>query len=116
MPEITRAISIRQPYVEQILRGEKKFEYRNNPTRIRERIYLYASAKPADNPDAWRKVRAQPGDLPTGVILGSVEVTGCEWDDENACYAFALRNPQRLANPLTPTNQPQPVFWRPQFK
>jgi predicted transcriptional regulator len=40
-----RAISIRQPWVELILRGVKKKEYRSQPTNIRERVYLYASAK-----------------------------------------------------------------------
>lgn len=38
-----RAISIRQPYVEDILRGKKKYEYRSRPTQIRGRVYLYAS-------------------------------------------------------------------------
>jgi hypothetical protein len=115
MPGISRAISIRQPFVEQILRGDKRFEYRSQLTRIRERVYLYASAKPVDRAEEWRSVKAKPGDLPTGVIVGSVEITGCEWNDERELYAFALSRPQRLASPLTPTNQPQPVFWRPQF-
>ena len=116
MPEIIRAISIRQPLVEQILRGQKKFEYRSMNTKIRERVYLYASAKPFEDPDMWRKMKAQPGDLPTGVIVGSVEITDCQWDDENDCYAYTLANPQRLSSHLQATNQPQPVFWRPQFK
>jgi len=30
-----RALSIRQPYAEQILRGIKRFEYRSRPTAIR---------------------------------------------------------------------------------
>ncbi|PYQ88659.1 MAG: hypothetical protein DMG02_17325 [Acidobacteria bacterium] len=33
----TRAISIRQPYVELILRGKKTREFRSRPTNIRER-------------------------------------------------------------------------------
>ena len=37
-----RALSVRQPYAELILRGEKKIEYRSKPTNIRERVYLYA--------------------------------------------------------------------------
>lgn len=44
----TRAISVRQPYVEMILRGIKKSEYRSQLTHIRERVYLYASLKPGD--------------------------------------------------------------------
>ncbi|MDA8409599.1 MAG: hypothetical protein M0001_04305 [Treponema sp.] len=42
---ITRAISIRQPYVELILQGAKTEEYRSMPTNIRERVYLYASLR-----------------------------------------------------------------------
>ena len=40
---IIRAISIRQPFVEMILRGTKKIEYRSRKTNIRECVYLYAS-------------------------------------------------------------------------
>lgn len=53
--KITRAISIRQPFVELILRGLKKREYRSKPTNIRERVYLYASLKPA----RWRRLAAR---------------------------------------------------------
>lgn len=115
-PKISRAISIRQPLVEQILRGKKKFEYRSMNTKIRERVYLYASAKPFDDPDLWHQMKLSPGDLPTGVIVGSVEIVDCNWDDDEFCYAYTLANPQRLRAHLTPTNQPQPVFWRPQFE
>ena len=39
-----RALSIRQPYAELILRGEKTIEYRSRPTKIiGERFYFYAS-------------------------------------------------------------------------
>ena len=39
-----RALSIRQPYAELILRGIKKIEYRSRRTRIiGERFYIYAS-------------------------------------------------------------------------
>ncbi len=61
---IKRAISIRQPFVELILRGDKKFEYRSTPTKLRERVYIYASQKPKDRPSEWRKVGKEPGELP----------------------------------------------------
>src|SRR5687768_18607703 len=39
-----RALSIRQPWAELILRGVKKIEYRSRPTRlIGERFYIYAA-------------------------------------------------------------------------
>lgn len=42
-----RALSIRQPYAELILRGIKTIEYRSRPTRIiGERFYIiYAAGK-----------------------------------------------------------------------
>jgi len=44
MSDIMRALSIRQPYAELILRGVKTIEYRSRPTRIiGERFYIYAS-------------------------------------------------------------------------
>jgi ASCH domain len=110
-----RAISIRQPYVEQILRGTKKIEYRSIPTNIRERVYLYASLKPADSPQGWRDVKAAPGDLPTGVIVGTVEIVGCRSGRQERDYRYLLARPKRLRKPLRAKNQPQPVFWRPQF-
>jgi hypothetical protein len=115
VPPITRAISIRQPPVEQILRGIKKFEYRSANTRIRERVHLYAIMTPFGDPNEWRIVTAQPGDLAAGAIVGSVEIVDCSWDDCNLWYAYELARPQRLARHLKPTNQPQPVFLRPQF-
>jgi hypothetical protein len=111
--EITRAISIRQPYVELILQGKKKFEYRSIATRIRERVYLYASITPADNPSFWKKVKKAPGELPVGLIVGSVEIVDCIEDEYG--YAYKLKNPKRLRKFLKPKNQPSPVFWKPVF-
>ena len=114
-PPISRAISIRQPFVELILRGIKHKEYRSVPTNIRERIYLYASLTPADSPVDWRKVGKKPGTLPCGVIVGSVEIIDCRWEPGRERYAYVLTNPRRLKAPLHPKNQPQPLFWRPKF-
>jgi hypothetical protein len=77
---IHRAISIRQPYVELIFRGIKKLEYRSKPISIFGPVYIYAALKPADDPAAWRKAKAKPGEFPTGAIVGSVEIVGCGWD------------------------------------
>ena len=67
-PMCKRALSVRQPYVEQIMRGEKVFEFRSGPTKIRERVYIYASLTPGDIED-WEEMNLRPGDLPTGVSL-----------------------------------------------
>jgi upstream activation factor subunit UAF30 len=55
------------------------------------------------------------GELPVGLVLGSVEIADCRPDADSGGYAYILRNPVRLAEPLKPRNQPQPVFWRPVF-
>ena len=72
--DLPRAISIRQPYVEMILRGTKRAEYRSRATKVRGRVYLYASLKLAEA-DA-RGVRDLLS-LPRGLIVGSVEIVGC---------------------------------------
>ena len=50
---VVRAISIRQPYVEQILRGLKKREYRSRPTNIRERLLDLPCVQEADVRIVW---------------------------------------------------------------
>jgi hypothetical protein len=98
--KIVRAISIRQPYSELTLRGIKKNEFRSRPTNIRERVYIYAALRPADDPQQWRRARAVPGDFPTGVIVGSVEIVGCRWDSRSGSYAYALRRPKHFRTPM----------------
>jgi hypothetical protein len=105
------AISIRQPFVEQILRGLKKREYRSIRTNIRGTVYLYASLKPVEDPWGWRHVC----DLPMGAIVGTVDVVGCV-DDGDGGFAYLLENPVRFEHTLRAVNQPQPVFWRPKFR
>jgi hypothetical protein len=107
-----RAISIRQPYVENILCGDKEYEYRSRSTKIRGRVYLYASRKPGAESD-WKRLKMQPHDLPTGVIVGSVEIVDCKYFEERGEYGYALKNPRRYTKYLTPKNQPQPLFFFP---
>src|SRR5947208_15957812 len=92
-----RAPSIRQPYAEQILRGTKRFEYRSRPTAIRGRVYIYASLKPG-KPEEFKRLRIQSGDLPIGVLVGTVEITGCS--GERGDYKWHLARPQRLQRHL----------------
>jgi ASCH domain len=40
------ALSIRQPYVEQILQATKRIEFRSMPTRITGQVLIYASLTP----------------------------------------------------------------------
>jgi hypothetical protein len=106
-----RALSIRQPYAEQILRRTKKIEYRTRPTSIiGERFYIYVSLTPGDSRD-FRPMGLEPGDLPTGVIVGTVEIEGCTGRPGD--YMWHLKSPKRLRWALRPRKQPQPVWFNP---
>ena len=112
---LERALSIRQPYVELILRGKKRQEYRSRRTYIRGRVYLYASRKPGNYAWAAQKygVKYAHTALPVGRIVGSVEVVGCK--EQGAEYAWVLAKPRRYRTPLVSRKQPQPSFWKPRF-
>ena len=62
-----RAISIRQPYAEEILRGLKVREYRSVPTNIRGRVYIHASLKLGPS-SRHKAIGAAIEDLPRGVL------------------------------------------------
>lgn len=100
-----RAISIRQPWADHILDGIKTTEFRSINTRIRGRVYIYASMKP----DGKEYVKWWA--LPTGKIVGSVEIVGSKKID--GAYHWFLRNPRRLKRPIKPKKHPQPVFFNP---
>lgn len=73
-----RAISIKQPYVAQILGGVKREEYRSWPTRHRGDLLIVSSAQP------------QIGDLPCGQALAIVSVVDCRRTETG--YAWTLDN------------------------
>lgn len=106
----SRALSVRQPYAELILRGLKKAEYRSLRTNIRERVYIYASRKPGPE-KAWARAGKDPGDLPTGLLVGTVEIIDCVPDGDG--HAWKLKDPRRLRPALVPKKAPQPVWFRP---
>ncbi|MGA2765912.1 MAG: ASCH domain-containing protein [Spirochaetia bacterium] len=112
-----RAISIRQPYAEQILQGKKRFEYRSRPTTIRERVFIYAALKEAAGaePSDYKPIGKDFESLPKGVIVGSVEICDCKSLGRRGGYAFKLARPIRLGSPRKAKNQPQPMFWMPVF-
>ncbi len=93
-----RALSIRQPWADHILDGTKTIEFRSINTRIRERVYIYASMKSS-------------GTLPTGKIVGTVEIHDAK--KVGGEYQWLLRNPRRLKRPIKPKKHPQPVFFNP---
>ena len=108
---ITHALSIRQPWAELIMRGIKVAELRSVPTKIRERVYIYASQRPEPDREyiAFGDHREA---LPTGVLVGTVEILRCEQLGDRD-FAYVLANPRRLSRPLKPHNHPHPVWFRP---
>src|SRR5687768_13968359 len=111
-----RALSVRQPYAELILRGEKTIEYRSRPTRIiGEPFYIYA-ARPK------LKVESQKAKgLPSGVIVGMAVISKCQHNNGNESragrpchqYEWHLSNVKRLPKPRKPKRMPQPVWFKP---
>lgn len=108
-----RALSIRQPFAEAIMRGTKTTEYRSGPTNIRGRILIYASlGRYGDDAESemlqeFGITDVEADDLPRGVIIGSVELHD---SDEGEWY---LRNPQRAEKFVEPVNRPNPVWFYP---
>src|SRR5687768_9096019 len=107
--EPTRALSIRQPHAEAIMRGVKTTEYRSAATKIRGRIYIYASLGRYSK-DEEADMMAQYGiddvscdDLPRGVIIGSVDLHDCDEGD------WHVKEPKRAKALRKPVNHPQPV-------
>ena len=138
-----RALSIRQPYAELILRGLKTIEYRSRPTRIiGQRFYLYASlgktppitpvARPwstdlalprgTSAPPPWmielaNALRLFPSELPRGRIVGSAVIEkvtpGDAASGTAAMWCWHLTAVRRSTRLRKPTGHPQPVWFTP---
>jgi hypothetical protein len=124
------ALGVQQPWAELILRGVKTVEIRSQDTRIRGRIFLYAS-KRVSALSAAADAAARHGiddveDLPRGVLVGTVEIVDSQpaqaADADAACvpadvlagrFGWRLAAPVRLPQPLTPTFLPYGVWFYP---
>jgi hypothetical protein len=108
-----RALSIRQPHAEAIMRGVKKIEFRSGPTKIRGRILIYASlGRYSAQCEAamMRKYGIKDvscDKLPCGVLIGSVELFDCDGGK------WHLRKPKRAEKLVKPAKRPQPVWFYP---
>jgi hypothetical protein len=111
--EPMRALSIRQPHAEAILRGVKKIEYRSGPTKVRGRVLIYAglgrysAANEAAMMREYGIHNVACDDLPRGVLVGTVDLFDCDGGE------WHIRDPRRAAKLLKPKNQPQPVWFVP---
>jgi hypothetical protein len=110
-----RALSVRQPWAELIMLGDKEIEYRNYPTDVRGVVYIYASANRNPAVDE-REMQSEFGldldSLPRGVIVGTVEIYACQQIAEGG-YEWLLRSPSRLLKPLKPKRKPEPSWFFP---
>ena len=132
-----RALSIRQPFAELILRGIKTVELRSRSTNIlAERFYIYAAKKKVsvaggrlpvwskeltgERPPAWMiELAEQVGmlgpekleRLPRGVIVGSAVIEKVTRSGD--LFGWHLVDVERLAKQRKPTGRPQPVWFKP---
>jgi hypothetical protein len=108
-----KALSVKQPWAHLLVHGLKTIEVRSWSTNYRGRLTIHASR----NVDELAAQRTGLAGLPTGVILGSVELVSVEeftpesWlllADEHlsvGCYnsplyAWRVANPLPLADPI----------------
>jgi hypothetical protein len=103
------ALSVRQPYAELILSGVKQQENRSRVTHVRGRVYIYAAKKLASALTVLDIPRNK--ELPLGYLLGTVEIYDCTTTTSG--YAWLLRDPLRLRQPILPKNRPNPVWFYP---
>ena len=109
-----RALSIRQPWAELIMLGRKKIEYRSWFTHIRGRVYVYAGLgryPQKEEAELSRESKLDLDQLPRGVLVGTVELAGCEEGDNG--FEWKLKDPERALQLQRPTKQPQPGFFYP---
>lgn len=125
-----RALSVRQPWAELILRGTKTVEARTKRTNKKgERVFIYAGLQHIE-PDEEARITQEFGidvdALPRGVLVGTVEIVGCESLEPRHCraacfkitettggFAWLLKNPRRADVLMKPDKHPQPSFFEP---
>ena len=117
------AISIRQPWAELILRGEKQIEIRKWDTLYRGMLYLHTGKKPVD----LKIFGFDMLDVFVGGYIGIIELetvvpfsvdTWVKWSDKHlshdsyraGLYAWILRNARRFVHPI-PAPGKLGIFW-----
>lgn len=81
-----KAITIRQPYAQLIVRGLKHYETRSWPTKYRGGLAIHAGKRPAEDTlreldeETAQRLRIDLGqleDLPLGAVIGAVYIEDC---------------------------------------
>jgi ASCH domain-containing protein len=124
-----KALSIKQPWSELILRGDKTIEARSRRTHVRGRIQIYASlggVSPEHQARVLETYGVDTSNLPRGLLVGSVEIVDCRplspvdsraagfpVDRGTTDFAWVLEKPRRARELIKPDKHPQPVFFNP---
>jgi hypothetical protein len=94
-----KALTVRQPWAELIVRGQKDVENRSRRTTHRGQLAIHAGLRrEASEPEVQ-------GQLDRGAIIGVVDVVGCvqgsrsPWA-ESGQWHWLLANPRRLSKPI----------------
>lgn len=122
-------LSLQQPWGELIMCGAKTIEVRSVTTKVRGRIYLYVGQKFSRIASAEPELIRHGGSrdaLPFSKLIGSVELVdvtpALPEHAAAACvpaellsgmYAWHLRNPVRLVEPVTVRYLPYGVWFYP---
>jgi ASCH domain len=123
------ALAIQQPWAELILRGIKTLEIRSQPTQLRGTIYLYASKRTSQLPEAdaaARRWNLELESLPLGELVGTIDLIACRpsrpADHRAACvpadmlngqFVYQLDCPRRFPVPQSPRFLPYGVWFYP---
>ena len=71
-----KVLTIKQPWATLIMQGDKRFEFRSWQTKYRGELLIHAG-KGIDKEAVKRLAKYLPEELPSGKILGKVELVDC---------------------------------------
>ena len=84
------ALSVRQPYADQIIRGTKRIEYRTVRTNIRERSRTFTPVR------SWARTGRRSAE---GVVIGTVEAWRCSGAPKDYRWHLARSEAPQEATP-----------------
>ena len=86
-----KCLFVRAPFAGWIVDGVKEIEYRTQGTNIRGKIGIIQSK--------------------SGTVIGSVEITGCKWNEKLEHFEWKLANGVRFAKPQPFQQKNGAVVW-----
>jgi hypothetical protein len=89
-----KIITVRQPYADMIVNGQKNIEYRSWPTSYRGPVLIHAAQYV--NRDRCRKFGRDRDVLPKGGVVGIAVITDCRFNRRGNEYEFVLKKRQPL--------------------